>query len=62
MIDLGADLRLARDSEQLVQRLDELVALAAQVRDVEAVVFRRDLAERDELGSLRVEAGRVDER
>ena len=62
VIDLGRDARLAADANQLVDRFDQPVALAAHVRDVLAAVLRRDLAQLDQLLGRGVEGRRVDQR
>ena len=62
MIGLCVHLRLARDADQLVERLEEAIALAAHVRDVAAAELAGGLAERDELVRLRVRRRRVDQR
>ena len=49
VVDLGRDLRLAADADQLVDRFEQAVPLAAHVRDVLAAVLRRDLAQLDQL-------------
>ena len=54
VIDLGADPGLAGDADQLVCRFQQTAALAAEVRDVEAVVFGGHLAEGNQLVCLRV--------
>ena len=62
VVDLGRHAGLARDGDQLVHRLQEPVALAAQVRDVAAAVGRRRLAQLDQLLGRGVGPGRVDQR
>ena len=62
MIDLRADTRAPRDRDELVDRLEQPLALAAHVRDVHAAVRRRRLAQRDELIGRCVRGGCVDER
>src|SRR5690606_2452868 len=62
VVDLGRDVRLAGDGDQLVDRLEQLVALAPDVRDVHATVLRGDARELDQLARLRVERRRVDQR
>ena len=61
MINLGGDPGLARDGEEFIGGLEQPVPFAAEVRDVNAVVRRGDLRQRDQLFGLRVEAGRVDQ-
>ena len=62
VVDLRGHAGLARDADQLVHRLQQPVALAAQVRDVLAAVGRGRLAQLDQLLGRGVEPGRVDER
>ena len=58
MVDLAADLRPARDLDELVYGLEEPVALVAQVRDVRAA---GGFGEPDELVSRRKSSRRVDQ-
>ena len=62
VVDLRTDVRLARNRDELVNGLEELVAFAPEVRDVAAVVFGRGLAEFDQFVGLGVERRRVDQR
>jgi hypothetical protein len=58
VVDLPADARAAHDREELVQRLEQRVALAPEVSDVHP----GRLCERDQLVRLRVERRCVDQR
>ncbi len=58
---LDRDLRLARDGEGLVERLADLLRLAADVARVEAVVARGHFRQRDQLRRLGEAARLVDE-
>ena len=62
VVDLGGDPAHPGDVDQFVQRLEQLVALAAHVRDVHAAILSDDLRQRDELGCLGVERRGVDQR
>ncbi len=62
VINLGGQSGLAADADQLVDRFDEAIALAAHVRDVHALVVGRRLRDLDQLLGRRVEARRVDQR
>ena len=63
VIDLGGDLRLAADADQLVHCLEQAVALAAQVGDVLAADTARATLHSSISSSVRgVERRRVDER
>ena len=62
VIDLGVDAGLARDRDQLIDRLQQLIAFAAHMRDVHSAVGRGSFRQRDHLVGLGVRPGRVDER
>ena len=62
MINLRADPGLSRNRDQFVDGLDQLVALAANVRDVTSPVLCGDFAERNQLIGLRVERRCIDQR
>ena len=59
--NLGADARLARDAEDLVERLVDLVVLVPHVAGVDAVVRRDDLGQLDNLIGLGEHARLVDQ-
>ena len=62
VVDLGADVRVARNRQRLVDRLEETVAFAAHVRDVHPAGLRRYLRQLDELVGFREQARHVDQR
>ena len=62
VINLGRNVRFARDAHELVERFQQLISFAAHVRDVFALVFGRDFAQLDQLLGLRVERRRINER
>ena len=62
MINLGGDVGFSGDGEELVERFEELVSLAAQMRDVDASMFSSGAGEGYQLIRLRVETWRVDQR
>jgi hypothetical protein len=57
VIGLRVHLGFARDPDQLVERFEKAIALAAHVRDVAAAELARGLAQRDQLIGLRVRRG-----
>jgi len=61
VVDLGANARAPRDVDQLVDGLEQAVALAAQVADVRAAEAPGLLAQRDELVRPGVEGRGVDQ-
>jgi hypothetical protein len=61
VVDLGGDASFAADAHELVDRVGDAAALAAQVRGVLALVAGRHLAELDDLLGPGVGARRVDE-
>ena len=62
MIDLGPDVRLARDRDQLVERFEQLPAFVADVGDVHPVVLGGNFRERDQLVGLRKEGRGINQR
>ncbi len=61
MVNFAANVGLLDDGEEFVQRFQEAGALAAQVGDVDAVVFGGGLGQGDEFGGVGVHVGGVDE-
>ncbi len=62
VVDLGPDVGFASDVDELVDGLDQVGALAAEVRDVHPVVLGDDLGERDEFVGVGKAPRRIDER
>ncbi len=62
MPDLHRDARLAADRDRLVERVEQVVGLAADVRSVDAPVPRGDLRKCNQLLDTRIRARRVDQR
>ncbi len=62
VVDLGPQLRAPGDVDQLVDGLEQPIALAAHVADVHAAVGRGGLAQRDQLVGPGVEGRGVDQR
>jgi hypothetical protein len=62
LINLDRQLRLARNAQRLVDRFEEFVAFAADMRDIHAAVLGRDLAQLDEFFCGGIRRGRVDQR
>ena len=62
VIDLGRQTRLSGNRDELVDGLEQLIPLAAHVRDVHATVLASDLGDLDQLVGLCVERGSVDQR
>ena len=50
------------DPHQFVERFEQLVSFAPHVRDVFALVFRRDFAQLDQLFGFRVKRRRINQR
>ncbi len=61
VVDLGRDVGLAGDRDQLVDRLEQVVPFAPQMRDVHSAVLAGFGGQRDQLLRVRVEARCVDE-
>ena len=61
VVDLGTNARLAGDGQQLLHGFDELRAFAAQVGDVQAVIFGGRFRQRDQFVGLGEEARRIDQ-
>ncbi len=61
MRDFGANVRLPRDAEQFVQRVQNSRAFITYMAGVDAVVSRRDLCQFDDFLRLRIRARQVDE-
>jgi hypothetical protein len=62
VVDFAADARLADDGQELVQRFQKRLPLAAQMGGEEAVVLGRGASQGDEFGRVGVAVGGVDER
>ena len=62
VINLGRNVRFARNANQLVERFEQLVSFASHVRDVFPFIFRGDLAELDQFIRLGVKRGRINQR
>ena len=62
MVKLGTYFSFTGYANEFVRRFQQAVALAANVRDVQAVVFSRYLAQRNQFIGPGVEGGRVNKR
>ena len=62
VVDLRRNFRFAADPDQFIERLEQLVSLAPHVRNIFALIFRRDLAELDQLRRFGVKGRRIDQR
>ena len=62
MVDHDRQLRPASDLDRFADGFLHAEALAADVRDVDAAVLRRDARERDELLGIGVRRRRIDQR
>ena len=62
VVKLRADMGVPGDANQFVRGFQQPAALTAEVRDVQAVVFRSGLAEGDQLLRPRVKRGGIDQR